>query len=305
MTTGQTIFRSATLALTLALTGPAAVHAQPVDLPIPASQGDPLPPGVKVKSTDQGPVYVDQQGMTLYGMDMRMLIRWGPNPALYCQDACAAQWEPLLAAPGSKPNVRFPRGFGEAPTTGAQTPGARAPGPQLAGPPLPGAQAPRRPGEEILPPGFVPPQKAPDWTIIDGPQGPQWVYKGWHVVYTRKGDRPGSTKFDGTDEFTWNTLKYVPPKPHVDTPFASTVVLISGSYALADDKGRVLFTGRCNSDCAQWQPLAGGMASRGMGDWAVSHAADQPQWSYRGRPVFVSQEDDPTLAPTGGTVLRP
>jgi predicted lipoprotein with Yx(FWY)xxD motif len=288
MTTGQALFRCAALALTLALTGPAGLHAQPVDLPIPAAQADPLPPGVKVRSTDHGPVYADPRGMTLYGMDMRTLIRWGPNPALYCHDACAAQWEPLLAPPGSRPNIRFPAGFGEAPASATA-----------------GAQARRRPGEEILPPGFVSAQKAPDWTIIDGPQGPQWVYKGWHVVYTRKGDQPGSTRFDGADDFTWNTLKYVPPKPHVDTPFSSTVVLISGAYALADDKGRVLFTGRCRSDCEQWRPLAGGMASRGMGDWTVSHAADQPQWFYRGRPVFVSQEDDPTQAPAGGTVLRP
>ena len=275
-----------TAALAMAMAAPASPRAQPADLPIPpAAANTQLPPGVKVKSTDHGPVYVDPHGLTLYGMDMRILIRSGPNPALYCQDACAAEWAPLLAPPGAKPNIRFPAGFGEGPA------GA--------------APVRRRPGEEVLEPGFVSAQKAPDWTIIDGPQGPQWVYKGWHMVFTRKGDRPGSTDHDGADNFTWNTLKYVPPKPHIDTPFDSSVVLISGAYALADDKGRVLFTGHCRSDCQGWRPLAGGMASRGMGDWTVTHDADQPQWSYRGHPVFVSQEDDPTQTPAGGTVLRP
>jgi len=42
-----------------------------------------------------------------------------------------------------------------------------------------------------------------------------------------------------------------------------------------------------------------------MGAWQVSTAVDAPQWIYRGKPVFVSQEDDPKQVPAGAVILRP
>jgi hypothetical protein len=47
------------------------------------------------------------------------------------------------------------------------------------------------------------------------------------------------------------------------------------------------------------------MAGRGFGEWAVDLSGDRPQWTWRGKPVYVSQEDDPVNAPAGGAVLRP
>ena len=81
----------------LALAMPFAAKAQPVDLPIPAATTSEYPPGVSVKQTKAGPVYVDAKGRTLYGMDMRVLIRWAPDPSKYCKEACAETWAPLLA----------------------------------------------------------------------------------------------------------------------------------------------------------------------------------------------------------------
>ena len=264
-------------ALIVAMAMVAPAHAQPADLPIPAATTSTYPPGVTVRQTASGPVYADAGGHTLYGMDMRTLVRWSPDAAQYCQNACAESWEPLLAPAGAKANIVFPRGFGERP----------------------------RGGMNAVPPGFIAPQSAPDWTVIAGTQGPQWVYKGWHMVYTRKGERPGSAAFDGADGRTWNTLKYVPPVPKLAAPASVAAVYADGAYALADKNGNVLFTGNCKADCAHWQPLAAPMASRGLGDWAVSLAGDSPQWTLRGKPVYVSQEDNPLKAPPSGTVLRP
>ena len=251
---------------------PAAAVAQPADLPIAPATTAEYPPGVKVATAPTGPVYVDAKGRTLYGMDMRTLIRWSPDPAQHCQAECGELWEPLLAPAGATPNVAFP-------TSGS---GSRATPPE----------------------GFVQPQRAPDWTVIAGPQGPQWVYKGWHMVFTRKGERPGAPEFDGADNLTWNTLKFVPPVPQLETPGNVTMVLVDGAYALADDRGRVLFSGNCAAGCAGWTPLAAGMASRGHGDWSVDRSGDVPQWRYRGRPVFVSQGDDTTAVPADGELLR-
>lgn len=256
----------------LAFAGFAAAPAlaQPADLPIVAATTSEYPAGVRVAKTKAGPVYVDARGLTLYGMDMRTVLRWSPDASKYCTGECASQWEPLLAPAGAKPNIQFPQGFGRTPP----------------------------------PPGFVNPQAAPDWTVIQGPSGPQWVYKGWHLAYTRKGSKPGSTEFEGAENKIWNTLKFVPPVPQITAPLNVKTIFAKGAYALADKDGRVLFAGKCASDCS-WQPFTGGLASRGIGEWTVDHTAQSPQWRYRGKPVFVSTEDDPASPPKGGTALRP
>lgn len=274
-------FGHATAAVLVGLLASAPVLAQPVDLPIPAATTAEYPPGVSVGRAGGIPVYVDAQGRTLYGMDMRVLLRAGADTSQYCQAACTAVWEPLLAPAGAKPNIAFPQGFGD--RRPAAPGGARAD---------PQAEMARN-------------QKAPDWTIIAGPQGPQWVYKGWHMVFVRKDDKPGSAAYDGTENMAWNTLKYVPPVPKVVTPVNVSTTFVDGGYALIDQKGRLLFSGSCGNDCAGWRPFTGPLASAGVGDWAVSRDTDAPQWLYRGQPVFVAQGAAIADIPAGAKVLRP
>jgi predicted lipoprotein with Yx(FWY)xxD motif len=275
--------RIASIALALSLTaagaGAGTAQAQPVDLPIPAAKTDKFPKGVRVAKGQTPAVYVDAKGRVLYGMDMRTLLRWAPDPSQYCEASCAETWEPLLAPRGSEVNIRFPANGEE----------AREPTP------------PAMPGEKIV----YRQADAPDWTVIAGPQGPQWVYKGWHMVFTRRGEQPGVARFDGADEMTWNTLKYVPPTPQVAVPPNIEPRVIDGEPAFTDSAGRVLFTGACAQGCAGWEPFAAGLASAPVGDWQVDRGGDVPRWSYRGHPVFVSSEDDPSRAPAAGRVLRP
>lgn len=273
-----------------------AAWAQPADLPIPAATTDQYPPGVSVGSAGGMPVYVAKDGRTLYGMDMRTLLRAGADTSKYCQGECAERWEPMLAPADAKPNIIFPRGFGD--RQRQQAAGAAAPAPAA---PAPAASS----GAVAAGAEFLQNQKAPDWTIIQGPQGPQWVYKGWHMVYVRKGEAPGSAAHEGDEHMTWNTLKYVPPVPKLTTPVNVSTAFVGGAYTLVDQEGRLLFTGSCSDDCAGWRPFAGGMASRGLGDWTVDHAADKPQWLYRGKPVFVAEGPDADDVPAGATMLRP
>jgi predicted lipoprotein with Yx(FWY)xxD motif len=263
-------FGQALTALAAILASGTAAWAQPADLPIPAATTTEYPAGVSVGKAGGVPVYVASDGRTLYGMDMRTVLRWGPDASKYCQGPCAELWEPLLAPEGSKPNIMFPRGFGSR-----------------------------------MPEGFLQNQKAPDWTIIEGPQGAQWVYKGWHMVYVRKGEAPGSAAHEGEDNLTWNTLKFVPPVPKLTAPVNVSTAFVDGAYALVDNEGRLLYTGDCHGDCAVWRPFAGGMASRGVGDWTVSRNADSAQWLYRGKPAFVAQGSSVADLPAGAAVLRP
>jgi predicted lipoprotein with Yx(FWY)xxD motif len=288
-----------------ALLSPAVAWAQPVDLPIPPATTTEYPAGVSVAKVGGGMVYVDAQGHTLYGMDMRAgLLRFSPDPAQYCKDACAQEWVPLLAPPGSKANIKFPMGFGRPPAPPAGAAGA-APGRPAA--PLTADQAAygRVPtAANLAGDGLFTPNNAPDWTIIEGPNGPQWVYKVWHMVYVRKGEKPRSATAEGAENMTWNTLKFVPPVPQMAAPTGIGATFVDGAYVLADKDGRVLFTGKCSKDCTGWVPLSGGMASNGFGEWQVSHEADQPQWLYRGKPVFISQEGGSKI-PGKGMALRP
>lgn len=264
------------IALVLAGSFPIVATAQPADLPIPAATTDTYPPGVKIAKTKAGTVYADRKGRTLYGLDMRVLLRAGPDPAQYCTDECASLWEPLLAPPDSQPNIAFPNGSRQDEATQASEPTF-----------------------------YRQPQSAPDWTIIASAQGPQWVYKGWHLVFARRGDKRGSTEFEGAQDMAWNTLKFVPPFPKQAMPANVTPVVIDGDTMLASTQGRVLFTGECERACQDWRPLSAGVAAAGLGDWTVKKDGDVPQWTWRGQPVFVTAEGDPNVVPLGAKALRP
>ncbi len=277
-------------------------HAQPADLPIPPAATTDYPIGISVRKLDGGSIYVDANGQTLYGMDMRTLARFGPDPAQYCQEDCARDWEPVLAPEGSKPNIAFPQGFShriqQALLSGKQfRPGGGSSGQR---------PAPAKGGDAVNTDEFYSnPQQAPDWTIIEGPQGPQWVYKGWHMVFIRKGEKPGSVEFEGHDDLTWNTLKFIPPVPEIVAPKRVSAKFVEGTYVMANEEGRLLFTGRCRNNCSSWEPFGAGMANRGVGSWKVDLTADTPLWTYRGKPVFVSNTAEPELLPKGAKLLRP
>jgi predicted lipoprotein with Yx(FWY)xxD motif len=274
--------RTALLCTTLVVVGlllPDLAGAQPADLPIAPADGSALPKGVSVRKADGGktrtsPVYVDRQGRVLYGMDMRTVLRWAPDPAQYCSGECATEWEPLLAPAGSAPNVRYPR------------------------------------DRNKLPEGFVDPQKAPDWTVIAGPAGPQWVYKGWHMVFVRRAADAKNTAFDGAQDRIWNTLKFVPKAPVPNGPVTVAVRFVDGAYALADKQGRLLFTGACPAPCA-WQPLPAPMAASattgpgGSREWTVLLLGDRPQWARKGKPVFVAEGSASASVPANAAILRP
>lgn len=262
--------------LTIALTGQSAsLWAQASDMDIPAAASERLPGGIAVKSVEDGRVYVDRRGLTLYGMDIRAVTGRTGRPFLYCSGDCLAQWEPLLAPAGSTP-APTPSEFG---------------GPQV-----------------VEDQSEAAAKDAEDWTIAQGPQGPQWVYKRVHLVFTRKGDRPGSTAYDGQDSYVWNTLKYIAPIPELVAPPNVAPSLVHGGYVLADTQGNLLFTPKakdCADPCGNWRGFASGMARRGIGQWSVRQGQDQAQWVYRGKPVYRIDGNDPADIPAEGVALTP
>ncbi len=271
--------RRAMMGIFLGLTLPQFAFAQPTDLPLTAATGETIPDGIKISNTAsntaQGKLYTNAKGQVLYGLDMRLLIRFGPNPALYCQAECAKNWQAVLAPENAKPNIAYPIGFG-----------SRRPAPL---------------------PGYYPqPEKAPDWTIIAGPQGPQWVYKGWHMVFVHKGDVAGKISHDGADNQLWNTLKYLPPAPKLVAPAGVQAALFSGQYALVDKTGNPLFTSECApATCALWDVLPAAMASADLGHWTVGHDGDRSHWLFHGKKVYVLHNGSPSAIPAKSALVRP
>lgn len=254
-------------ALILLAFSPAPLRAQAADLDIPVAAADHFPRGISVKAR----VYTDRRGLTLYGMDMRAATARTGQPALYCSGDCLIQWEPLLA-PRSAPISPVPRAFGG-------------------------------PRQEVA--ATKPASDNPDWTVMEGPAGPQWVYKKVHLVFTRKDARPGSTEHDGADGYLWNSLKYLPPPPKLVAPPDVTARLADGAYVLADSQGNWLFSPK-SADCADpcgWRPLSTGMARRSVGQWSVRQTAESAQWVYRGKPVYRADQRQPV--PADGVALTP
>lgn len=142
------------------------------------------------------------------------------------------------------------------------------------------------------------------WKVVDGAGGPQWSYKG-DPVFTYVGDSgPGSTAGKERDNL-FNLLSYIPPVPKVKAPAPVKAVFVGEAYVMEDGQGHALFTSDkgCGTDCRNWIPFTAGMASRSMGDWKVSREGDRLQWAYRGLLVYVSQEEQPTRAPSQASVL--
>jgi len=253
------------------LVQPAALWAQAADLPPEAASGEPLPAGVSIRKVGAQSVYVDAHGRTLYGMDMRAVTgRTGHQP-LWCSGDCLTQWTPL-AAPAKAEIVPAPPEFG----------GDR--------------KAPRLK------------QDGPDWIVMQGPSGPQWVYKRVNLVFTHAGERPGTIGHEGEDGLVWNSLKYVPAAPKIDAPADVTARLVDRRYLLVDGQGNLLVTHKgkaCGTACADWRVFPAGMARRGMGAWTVRPDGDRAQWAYRDRPVFTIEGDDPADIPAEAEPLIP
>jgi predicted lipoprotein with Yx(FWY)xxD motif len=142
------------------------------------------------------------------------------------------------------------------------------------------------------------------WKVVDGAAGPQWSYKG-DPVFTYVGDSaPGLSAGKERDDL-FRLLTYIPPLPKITAPAPVKAVFVDEAYILEDGQGHALFTGgkSCGTDCRNWTAFEAGMASGSVGDWSISREGDHPQWAYRGVLVYISQEQQPTVAPATGSVL--
>ena len=225
-----------------------------------------LPPVVKVRVTEQGPVFTNAAGMTLYSSRTGTAGRsecktsWeieDPNlhPLLmvyskYPAPPCTEQWPPLFAAADAKPVGR--------------------------------------------------------WSIIARPEGThQWAYDGYPVHTSYLDFLPGDVNAAGSlraavgsgEGRVWSVVS-----PPMNLPPGVTLVMRNGIGLIAMFQGRVLYTlpaTESRATLAKWRPLLAGEMARSIGGWSVVTNPDgSRQWARGNHPVYMYSGD------TGPTDLK-
>lgn len=116
-----------------------------------------------------------------------------------------------------------------------------------------------------------------------------WTYRGSPAFTDRTDAKPGDTSGNGWDAIM-HTIEWVPPAPALDGASAAPAPVrpfyLGGRWLLADGNDHPLFTA-CADPCPS-QPLRAGLAARPVGPWTPVDRPDGPQWTWQGRPVFVS-----------------
>jgi predicted lipoprotein with Yx(FWY)xxD motif len=235
-----------------------------------------MPPGVHVRVTDQGPVFTDDSGKTLYsertGKQGRSdcKVAWEADENLhpllmvyakYPAPPCTQQWPPLLAQEGSAP-------------TGDWSIIVRAEGTK------------------------------------------QWAYKGFpvHTSYLdfEPGDVNGAVVAGGANAGYGKNWSVV--SPPMNSPPGVSYAMRNGVGLIAMSQGRALYTlpsdgrapkgqhtsaspratsGDCIGSCSgKWSPLYAGETSNPVGAWSILGRPDGTrQWTHDGRALFVYDGD--------------
>lgn len=243
-----------------------------------------VPSDVRIRVTDEGPVFTDAQGMTLYWTTLDSQKPGGshcndtyPPPAaadhptlhvyyeVYKDKAppCTAQWPPLLVSPGAK-----------------------------------GAEK---------------------WSIVTRDDGTkQWAYNGYPVYRSYKDLRPGdvngvvNNREGASDsglslpglQYHW----YLAAAPVALPPGVTTITRNDVGMIATTPKG-TLYTLRpqllaslsapkrrdnCTYDCpTAWRPFAAGATAQPIGHWTVGDSPDGGrQWLFKGKPVYTYAGDE-------------
>ena len=224
------------------------------------------PPNITIQTTDDGVVYADKNGMTIYtaAFDQR-------RNESKCTNAVRTHG---LSVGGDA--FPFPN-QDHRPTCLSQHPIVAADG----GSPV-GA-----------------------WTIINRPDGlKQWAYDGKPLYTSIKDVHPGEANAvldlsgggkNGDPAFQpLRVTPILPPEVRIE-PVGDARVLVSSRdrrtlYSWANDpRGQ----SKCDNDCLlTWQPLIASEIAKDIGGWTVIKRSDSTrQWAFNGKPLYTYKDD--------------
>lgn len=240
--------------------GVASAHAQV------ALQDEPRPSTVRLQETDEGVVFADSRGMTLYtGLDPK------PNIST-CTD------EVRLKGAGNGGDLFYLPFQDRRPTCISKQP------PALIGD-----------GKAVGP-----------WTVVNRADGlKQWAYNGKPLYTSIKDFAPGDANGIGFGQDVVTAEIYGDAGPVFAPTVLPPEVRIQRigvvAQVLATNQGRTLYTydldtngkSACEDRCAlTWRPLLASMTAAQSGGWSVVVRADKSrQWAFKGKPLYTYADD--------------
>jgi predicted lipoprotein with Yx(FWY)xxD motif len=148
-----------------------------------------------------------------------------------------------------------------------------------------------------------------DWSIIrrqDGAQ--QWAYQGKPVYRYDDDLTPGVASGDNARRL-WHALALPLPVPDPLMPAGFQVMKSDQGWVFADHKGRALYAPmpqeQCDASCLErWEVVSAAMLAHQVGEWKpLRGTGETPQWSFKGRPLYVVRSGQPSAA-VESTALR-
>ncbi len=233
-----------------------------------ALQDQPRPAEILLGKTDEGIVFTDSRGMTLYYLSVD--VKPGAS-------ACTDEKTLGGKAPGGDP-YPYPDG-------GAVTACTYENPPLL-------AKNPRSVGE---------------FAVIDRPGGgKQWAFRGMPLYTSIRDYKPGdafgfSSMYGGGGGAGAGGAGAGPAYAPVILPPEVRINTLGTARLLSDNAGYTLYTyaldsrgkSSCEGTCAQtWKPLLAPSVAVPSGDWTITTRSDKSlQWAFKGKPLYTSARD--------------
>lgn len=235
------------------------------------AQAVPMPPGFQVVVTEQeGPVFADARGHTLYQWPVRQL-RNGPVGERKGQPSC----DKTRYTVNSGLMSPYPGGF-ELP------------------------EAATRPSCLDLWPAVIAAADAKPvgkWTIVERKDGiRQWAYDGY-ALYTSVLDQlPGEVNgghSQGSGEVgvrrPVEAPSAVPPQFKVETLLTGRILLTNDNYSVYASSRDGADKSSCNAAClAEWKPIVAPAYAKPRGDFGIiERSPGVRQWTFRKQPLYT------------------
>ncbi len=259
---GRTILGACSVAAIAALLTPQLSLAADMKLGL---KDEPRPAVITLQETEEGGVFADKNGMTLY----TDRDETKPNTPACTYDV------PILGEVAEADDIR-------------------------AFPPYPNPTTCLHKHKPVVDIGDG--KAVGPWAVIEDSYGiKQWAYKG-HVVYTSVKDLAvGQNWLDIETGLRQGRKRFLTLFAPLELPPDITVQEVGVAKVFATYSGRTLYTltqdrvgkSMCDGACLdQWKPFLGGALSQPRGEWTLVTRDDHTrQWAFRGKPLYQFASD--------------
>lgn len=244
----------------------------------------PMPAGFRVEASQEGPVFADASGMTLYKWPQHKLRNGysGESPG---SPAC---YEDVLTVTAGlmspyPPGIRLPELDERKSCTDLWKPVTADEGAQEVG----------------------------DWTVVERRDGArQWAYQEQPLYTSIKDQQPGDVlggtrrRFGG--DAPAKRVPVGPPSLHppgfsIRSSFNGRMLATDRSESVYSYEGDTADSSSCRADCqAKWKPVLAPSLARAQGEWSLlERSPGERQWVFRGKPLYTYILDSGTWSQQG------